>query len=222
MPPEQQALLVDGWMSPRMKEMLFITAEIEMELISTDCDVSFAPRIPTPLSECASVWGISRIDYIPATVFMTHNPNGLYQSFKDGWGYCFLAARALLKRGQTPTVQRVEQYIPSTYDFQVDQRKFRHFKSHYGKVEYAIDALINITRNVAVNGDDGWEYCTFEDDIEALPATPLGREFDIARFKCINEGGGEGKSRGPYLNTFKLSCSDEDMDYGLMRDGYTI
>lgn len=134
-----------------------------------------------------------------------HNPDGLYESFKDGWGYCFLAAGALLRRGQTPTVRAVEQCIRSNYS--IDQRKFQHFISHHGKVEYAIDALINITRNVAVDGDDGWEYCSFEDEIEAHPATPLDRAFDVVRFKCINQGGGEGSSRGPYRYQF-----DEEMD----------
>ena len=85
-----------------------------------------------------------------------------------------------------------------------DRRQIECFRRNGGKVEHVIDALINITRNVAVDGDDGWEYALIEEDIEMHPATLLDQAFDIARFKCINQGGGEGQSRGPYRDAFEL------------------
>ena len=38
---------------------------------------------------------------------------------------------------------------------------------------YAIDALINISRNTLIHGSDEWEYDIFKDDIDNMPATPF-------------------------------------------------
>jgi hypothetical protein len=93
------------------------------------------------------------------------------------------------------TIRRVEQHLESPrglVDLRYDSRKYHHFLSKEGKVEFAIDALINVTRNVAVDGDDGWEYGIF-DQIESLPAThtPFDDAFDIARFKSSTREAGK-------------------------------
>lgn len=132
----------------------------------------------------------------------------------SGW-----QSKQFSRMGAPPaTIRRVEQHLESPrglVDLRYDSRKYHHFLSKEGKVEFAIDALINVTRNVAVDGDDGWEYGIF-DQIESLPAThtPFDDAFDIARFKCINQGGGEGTMRGPYQN-----ASDQSMDEGSMDGG---
>jgi hypothetical protein len=49
-----------------------------------------------------------------------------------------------------------------------------------GKVEFALDALFNITEHVPVDGDCGWEYDVLKEQIEAHPSTPLDGSSDIA------------------------------------------
>ena len=151
-----------------------------MDQILNDNDVHFTRFQPTPISECCACFGISRIDYIPPAVLSSpENRNGLYKSFNDGWGFVWMAIQAVLKDGCTPsTIRRVEQHLESPrglVDLRYDSRKYHHFLSKGGKVEFAIDALINVTRNVAVDGDDGWEYGIFDDQIESLPATHSSR-----------------------------------------------
>jgi hypothetical protein len=66
MPQALQALLVKGWMLPRMLKMLSITADME-EARFHDCKnmLQFVKFQPKPLSDCCSVFGIKHIDYIP-------------------------------------------------------------------------------------------------------------------------------------------------------------
>jgi hypothetical protein len=70
-----------------------------------------------------------------------------------------------------------------------------------GKVEFALDALFNITEHVLVDGDCGWEYEDFKEQIEAHPSTPLDGSFDIAFCMCVNRGGGSLEDRGPAYET---------------------
>lgn len=204
---EQRATLLDGWMSPRMRCVLSTTAELEAGGILRECEIRFEPYQPAPLSVCCDDCGIKRIDYIPRSV-LECNRGGLYQSFKEGWGYCFQAIHGVLQRGQAPTVHRVQHYLEYV-DRTIDQRKYGHFLGRGGRVKFAVDALINISRNVCVHGDDGWEYWMFQEDIEALPATPLDDAFDVARFMCINQGGGDGTMQGPYDSTGLWDDTDD-------------
>eukprot|EP00957_Ditylum_brightwellii_P155385 11828381-Ditylum_brightwellii.AAC.1 len=41
------------------------------------------------------------------------------------------------------------------------------------------------------NEDDGWEYMTFQDDIEAHPANLMDKMYGVTRFMCFNQGSGE-------------------------------
>jgi hypothetical protein len=61
------------------------------------------------------------------------------------------------------------------------------------------------------NGDDGWEYEMFEDDITALPATVLDEDFELAWHRLITLGGGTLMTRGPYRGS-------SDYHYGGMPD----
>ena len=195
LPSEQKSMLKEGWMSPRMAYVLNITAELEMD------DIRFTDRAE----------GISRIDYIPPSVL--RNIRGAYNSFGDGWGCCFVAIHAVLQSGRAPTVHRVEQYLEQNAyaGGRIDARKYQLFLGKGGKVEYAIDALINITRNVVMNGDDGWEFEDFRENMERLSMNPLDAAFDVARLKCINHGGGEGTMRGPYNGSSRY-CYGEPSD----------
>lgn len=213
LPTPIKSLLVEGWLSPRMRELLLTTAEIESGSFLDQQDIEFQRGRPVPISQCCGFFGIRRVDYIPPHVFEHPiNQGGLYKSFHDGWGMCIQAIAHLLRSGHVPSVQNVHRVLSTNsallvFGLDFDYRKVQHFLDKGGKTEYAVDAVLNITQNVVVDGDDGWEYVMFADDIEALPATPLDTDFDVARIMCINQGGGQGKERGPYRETLLLGLS---------------
>jgi hypothetical protein len=174
---------------------------------------------PTPLSKCYGIFGIDRIEFIPPDILYSHNPDGLYKSFADGWRMAWGAIMKLLQRGIVPTKSRVEDAIDqlchNRYD-DFDYRKWQHFLSKGGKVEYALDAILVQTKNVCVHGDDGWEYGMFEDDFNALDATPFDLAFDLARVKCLEltDENMREQPMGPYRANFRDNeeCDDEDFD----------
>jgi len=211
MSQQQRSVLLEGWLSPRMKRMLTITAEINGDIFLDDVGL-FQSYEPTSLERCCDPFGINRIDYIPLEV-LRRDPRGLFQSFHDGYAMCFEAIAAVLRRNQAPTVQRVRNEIECG---RYDNRKFRHYIDRGGRIEYALYAVIQVTENVLLSGDDGWEYETFQDEIEALPSNPLDGRFEVARVMCINRGGGTPQAEtGPFREvTLYGNDRDEGCDYG--------
>ena len=213
MSQQQRSALLEGWLSPRMKHMLCITAELNGDIFQDDGHL-FQRNEPTSLERCCAMFGVNRIDYIPLEV-LQRDPRGLFRSFHDGYAMCFLAIAAVLRRNQAPTVQRVRneiEYNSGSYD----NRKFRHCLDRGGRIEYALYAVIQVTENVLVIGDDGWEYSTFQDEIEALPSNPLDGRFEVARLMCIDRGGGTPQAEtGPFREVALYEDGrDEGDDYG--------
>jgi hypothetical protein len=164
--------LIEGWLSPRMREMLKITAEIEGDQILHEGDLyDVEPFIPTAMRQ-----------------------RDLPAYFATGLGIVFDTAARLLGAGRVPTVDRIKS---SAMRSTSGSRHFTRMLEAGGKVEFALDALFNITEKVLVNGDCGWEYEVFKEQIEAYPSTPLDGSFDIAFFMCVNRGGGSLEDRGP-------------------------
>lgn len=186
MPERMLSSLIDGWMSPRMRKVLTITASLEND---ESCE-QLEEYSPLSLSECYGWDGINRMDYIPHGA-ISHNSQGLYKSFADGWRQLFKTMEQILRDGRTPTVRRIQEYTESGILPSADIRKHNHFLEKGGRIEFAVDALIGVSRNVVVDGDDGWEYGIFQDDIEGLPANAMDNAFDVARFMCVNRGGNE-------------------------------
>ena len=138
--------------------MLCITAELNGDIFQDDGHL-FQRNEPTSLERCCATFGVNLIDYIPLAV-LQRDPRGLFRSFHDGYAMCFLAIAAVLRRNQAPTVQRVRNEIE--YDNgSYDNRKFRHYLDRGGRIEYALYAVIQVTENVLVIGDDGWEQTGF-------------------------------------------------------------
>ena len=178
----QREHLVDGWLSPRMMKIFEITADLTMSSVK-DSNTEFEKFEPTSLETCYSMFfGIPRMDYVPYKIISQRNPNGLYKSFQDGWGIVWEAIASLLHKKRAPTITRVEQEI---YNIKADIRKWNYFLEKGGRVVYAIDALISITRKVCVSGDDGWVYEDYKDEMEEFPNSLLDEAFDVARIKCL-------------------------------------
>jgi hypothetical protein len=90
---------------------------------------------------------------------------------------------------------------------------YQFFIEKGGRIEYALDAILSVTENVYNDGDDGCEYETIKDDIEALPSTPLDWQFNISLFMCFERGGGVLTERGPY-RLFNDYFEFSDNQYG--------
>eukprot|EP00588_Corethron_pennatum_P004892 CAMPEP_0194286388 /NCGR_PEP_ID=MMETSP0169-20130528/32440_1 /TAXON_ID=218684 /ORGANISM="Corethron pennatum, Strain L29A3" /LENGTH=229 /DNA_ID=CAMNT_0039032803 /DNA_START=54 /DNA_END=743 /DNA_ORIENTATION=+ len=213
--PQQRSLLLDGWMSPRMKKMLHLTAELEQGGFDDSAHL-FRRGEPTALAECCG--SFHRLEYIPLAV-LQRDPRGIFRSFHDGYAFCFGAIAALLGRNQIPTPGRIEEEIVVN-SHRYDYRKFRFYLDKGGRTEFALYAVIQITQNVMVNGDDGWEYDMFQSDIEALPASPMDRRFEAARFMCVERSGGVVQERtGPFREVTLYEggggdeSEEEDHDY---------
>jgi hypothetical protein len=164
--------LIEGWLSPRMREMLKITAEIQGDQLLQEGDFYEIER------------------YIPTEMRQRDFP----AYFTKGLGIVFETVARLLEAGRVPTVDRIKS---SALQSTSGSQHFTRMMEAGGKVEFALDALFHITEKVLVDGDCGWEYETFKDQIEAHPSTPLDGSFDIAFFMCVNRGGGSLQDRGP-------------------------
>ena len=119
----------------------------------------------------------------------------------------FYKIAEILRRGQVPTVQRVKDNFTRNYN-----RNYEIFIEKGGRVEYAIDALLDISAR-----DDGWESDGSSSEIEdALPSTPLDGQFDIVHFMCIDRGGGVLEKLGPHRESFgqwRRLFLEDDSDY---------
>ena len=182
----KRPILIDGWLSQRMKFMLRLTAENEFFMFEEGTSTLFRQNNPSSLNDCSLFF--NRIGYIPLSV-LQQDSRGLFESFHDGYFYCFQAIEMILRRNETPTVRRIEEEIINRSDH-YDQDKFHHYINRGGLIEFALYAVIQITENVLVDGDDGYEYSSFVDEIEKLPSNPMDSRFDLARLMCIERGGG--------------------------------
>jgi len=65
-----------------------------------------------------------------------------------------LAAGTVLQAGGAPTVHRIRTQMKRCGSA---DRKYRAFLNKGGRIDYAVDGIITVAKNVCVNGDDGWE-----------------------------------------------------------------
>ena len=184
MTQEQRSSLIEGWMPPRMHECLLTTCEHE-EPDDDAGTLQFTRNQPTPLEDIlqsGDSMDFSRVEYIPLSVLKS-DPRGIFKSFRDAWKMIICAILAILRSREVPTVNKIDRELcTGLYDL----RKIEHYKSKGGKIEFALDAILKVTENVVKNGDDGWEYGVFEEEIEAHDPTPLDEMYDVARFMCFN------------------------------------
>ncbi len=129
--------LIEGWLSPRMRKMLQITAEIEGDQLLEEGDID----------------GIER--FIPIELRQV----SLSAYFSTGLGIVFETVAQLLGAGRVPTVDRIKS---SAMQSTRGTHHFTRMLEAGGKVEFVLDALFNFTEKVLVNGDCGWEYEDFK------------------------------------------------------------
>jgi len=219
LPTQQQSVLIDGWLSPRMRQMLLLTAEREIQsnfndAISIGC-LSRSPKPNALAKGCDEYNGMdfnSSIDYIPLSVQLQRDLRGIfYNNFHDGYSYIFQAIATLLRRNQSPTVERIHDEI--VYVHLYDDRKFQFYLDKGGRIEFALYAVIQIT-------EKKYHTIILQDEIDIvekrkLPVSPMDEHFDAARLICIEEGGGIAQERtGPFreVTYYKDGSGDDDDD----------
>jgi len=137
LPRSQRDLLCDGWMSPRMLLPLRTTAELEASDVLEQAD-----------------WGFHRSAYIPLDVLSKFETD--MDRVRMAWANIWKVVALHLQRGMTPTAKRVRSVMEAIKST-IAANNYQAFLQHGGKVEYAIDALIQITRIVVMDGDDGYD-----------------------------------------------------------------
>jgi len=178
MKPNTLDLLIDGWLSPRMRELLLGAAEITCDEIS---------------GESGHGEGFETLAFIPFDTVRL-DTNGIFNKFYQGWGAVFYKIAECLRRGQVPTVQRIKDNFARNYN-----KNYEVFMERGGKIEYALDALVYKTPRINddFDSDESYEVAAY-----ALPSTPLDWQFEIARFMCINRGGGILPKLGPHRESY--------------------
>jgi hypothetical protein len=175
-----------------------ITSELSGDMIRENT-YQFVRMQATPIKGMDG-FTVMSLDYLPpALLRRLEADGGMYKSFAMGWSYCFDAIASVVRMNQAPTVTRVMEVLRQS---RFDQRMVNHFFQKGGKVEYALDAVLQGTENVLKHGHDcPWEYETFEEDFEQIPENPLDKMYTLARVKCIPNCEG----RGPYRESNEMN-----------------
>ena len=201
--PQHASLLIDGWMTPRMRSKLARAAEH----VADECRMDM-PEFENykPMDVSMLVGGKVRgFDFVPPEVL----GESVYKSFAHGYLQVFEAINRVLQAGSTlPTPANVFHHLRT---HRYDDRFTSFFFGKRGEVEFALDAVISYAAagvweldfdrqdEVMQDGNFGSPAkCRFDelDEYTRLPEHPLDNYFELVRYKLI---GPLGKfKRGPF------------------------
>ena len=208
MPKVQTDVLIDGWLSPRTAFALTVTAELFGDSASNHA-FEFKPKEPMPMD---NLWMIGK-EYFPPSVGEV-----VFKSFVGGWEIMLSTIAILLNARKAPTVSNITRVLNGGT---VDMRYVQHYFGRGGTVYHALNCVIDATKKCQTKGDYGWEWETFQDDINALPETALDFDWDFVRYRLMEiekVGSALGHSElDAFPNGITLtedSSDDEDWDDG--------
>ncbi|EMD30885.1 hypothetical protein CERSUDRAFT_100894 [Gelatoporia subvermispora B] len=171
---------VAGWLSPRIKCRLFVTAEMFHDVMDA-CKPTFVSRRPLDPKLCG--W-CSAVDYIPAHVWP-----GLYKSFYQAYRLVVIAVAHVLGKPGDRCLP-LPRVVPSAllsgevkhYADHWSQDRAQFFFDKGGRVEYALNYITDVALDQSPLGD-GWSDEIREDDEEwnALPKCTNDLAFVMAR-----------------------------------------
>eukprot|EP01104_Vermistella_antarctica_P015822 TRINITY_DN5274_c0_g1_i1.p1 TRINITY_DN5274_c0_g1~~TRINITY_DN5274_c0_g1_i1.p1 ORF type:complete len:619 (+),score=115.43 TRINITY_DN5274_c0_g1_i1:50-1858(+) len=181
--PHTLNTVIDGWLSPRMCEALIITAEIAADGAEDEMD-GFTAREARHIDDV----------FVPALDYIPRIGEEVYKSMVGAVANCLRAIVAELKgakerKGAPPYVQvaRIRQRFVD-----LDARYAAHMAGRGASLDHILDYVIHKTANILRSGNGLWDLETFEDQINAHPATLLDNEVDVVRYKLLTE-------RNPHL-----------------------
>eukprot|EP00984_Skeletonema_dohrnii_P003329 scaffold1117_cov187-Skeletonema_dohrnii-CCMP3373.AAC.5 len=174
---EQKQKHVDGWLSPRMKWMLFHVASTQIDYMVDNPSLGLS----------------NTLQHIPAEVLRKYNSknghwSGYYECAKE-FHHIFIEISSLLESGLTPTVDRVRTRLNGVPDY-------LNFTRNGGRIEDALDYILYHAKHRGHNYVD--EY---QSEFESLDPSFLDGMYELARFMLVNRGGGDTYRRGPYRDT---------------------
>ncbi|PPQ99871.1 hypothetical protein CVT26_009315 [Gymnopilus dilepis] len=174
-----------GWLSPRMRYRLSAEAAILEDMMAMH-----VPNLPSkrPLSKddtfCYSVF-----DYIPPII-----KQKIFKTFFVGAQTVFDAIYRLLEISKDDTLLNTKTIAEAAIT--LDSKAFPYFLAKGGKIEYVLDALVDVSKEQSVLGDGTWdegydlEYCPGEIkngesavEFSALPKCANDLEFELIRNK---------------------------------------
>jgi hypothetical protein len=180
------------------------------------------------------------IRYIPTEILTSHCPDGLDKSYVEGWGIVWAAIERILCGSRclplssssstitittittTPTVVTIQREIDQMMVMDnnnsagcrlLPQQKFDHFVGQGGQIEFALDALLDVTCHLTVDRHNFVVDDEKKKKMATLPTiTCLDTAFDIARLKCfaidLTSHGADDDSallpNGPYRHNFTV------------------
>ncbi|CAA7262588.1 unnamed protein product [Cyclocybe aegerita] len=190
-----------GWLSPRMRFRLTAQADIQHDMLRME-DYQFEAR--RPLSSAELLY--STLDYVPLVIRQE-----IYKTFYVGFYTIFHAISLVLgRRPQGPASIPTPQVV-LIEALALEPRAVQFYLGKGGKVEYVLDATVDIAREQSALGDGTFEETFDTDEVGGgqgeryveLPKCANDLEFDIVR---RNIGLAGGLVWGPYYER------DEDED----------
>ncbi|KIM47235.1 hypothetical protein M413DRAFT_440719 [Hebeloma cylindrosporum] len=171
-------MCTDGWLSPRMRFQLLVQSEIQGDMLR-EFDTLFQPRQPLSASELFN----PVLFYLPKPL-----QRGIYKTFYIGFYTLFDGMAQILRTPNAiPTPQAV-----ITAAFNINPSAVQFYLRKGGKVEYVLDALVDIAKQQSSLGDG-----TF------------GDTFDVE----------EAEDAEHRLGYRKLVVCANDLEFGLVRLG---
>ena len=193
--PAQKDALLGGVLTPRQLKRMTYNAEVQGDY-SRDLP-TFENRVPRP-SEDLDI-EVPYWKYIPTEV----RGEEVYKSFVGGWSQVMQAISEIISpRGgrHQPALPTVEAVTRELFQgrYRYDDRYSNFFFSRGGKIEFALDGLIDET----IVSESF--FFTYEEDIEevyeSLPEHPLDEQWGFVRYMFL---GPKGKVQaGPFRSAY--------------------
>ena len=186
MPNKLKEIFVDGWLSPRMIELL---RQSTLSILA-DAKQKLEGDADPPLEEFIS--RIPKHEFIPPTELQHCFRDGMLLPLLHRWIFLLESVADVLASHQIPNVAALNSKMRASLE-QVALNHKQPDLSKTAKPEYVLDAIITTARNTHL---EQWfvndSTATTSNDpammggsLEEHPATPLDDAFDIARLKLL-------------------------------------
>ena len=188
---DQRSFPINGWFTPRMAQLLQITAQQEYLRIATRLIMLKWGFVENNECQLVKEQANHNIPFNTANNMSGSDSSlALSNGFKLNWSTIF----QLLHRKRPPTVHNINGFISEAYFWDFDLKISKQmdtlvaFENSGGRIEHVVDALLGISEsnwnNFEKDGDFVLMTHAQKDKLSACPKSPLDGLFDIARVMC--------------------------------------